>query len=278
MPAATVLIPTHCRPQSIRQSIASAQAQSLGDFELFVVGDGVEDATRDTMAELAAADRRIRFFDFPKGPRKGERYRHMALAEATGRFVAYLGDDDVWMEHHLKTLDRLLRKADFGHSLHVGVDAQGELSVLPADLAQPAFRSRMLNERFNRFDFTFGAHTLAAYRRLPHGWRTTPPDFPWTDLHMWRQFLAEPWCRARTAMVPTCICTQSNLRPNMSDAERASELAGWRAKFADPAFRALLWRRTLQALQNGLRGGELGPAAISATLRVKAELLRYRGY
>jgi len=95
MPAATVLIPTHDRPECLRHSIASAQAQSLDDFELFVIGDGVTDATRAVMTELAAADPRIRFFDFPKGPRRGEVHRHTALAEAAGRFVAYLGDDDV---------------------------------------------------------------------------------------------------------------------------------------------------------------------------------------
>jgi glycosyltransferase involved in cell wall biosynthesis len=199
MPAATVLIPTHCRPQSIRQSIASAQAQSLDDFELFVIGDGVEDSTRDTMAELAAADRRIRFFD---GPRKGEHNRHLALAEATGRFVAYLGDDDVWMEHHLKTLDRLLRKADFGHSLHVGVGAQGELSVLPADLAQPTFRGRMLNERFNRFDFTFAGHTLAAYG-----------GSSWPSPGVAR---GPRWCRPASAPNRTCArpCRTPNGRPS----------------------------------------------------------------
>jgi glycosyltransferase involved in cell wall biosynthesis len=278
MPAATILIPTHERPESLRQSIASAQSQTLGDFELFVVGDGVRDATRAVMIELMAADRRIRFFDYPKGPRKGEIHRHAALKEATGRFVAYLGDDDLWLENHLLTLDQLLRRADFGHTLHVGAGAHGGISVLAADLGNPAFRSRMLTELFNRFDFTFGGHTLAAYRRLPFGWRTTPPEFPWTDLYMWRQFLAEPWCRAQTAMVPTGICTQSSGRPHATDAERAAELARWRGEFAKPSFHALLWRRTFKALAIGLRRRELRPRSVGSLLRSAARLLRYGVY
>jgi GalNAc5-diNAcBac-PP-undecaprenol beta-1,3-glucosyltransferase len=243
MTVTTVLIPTHNHVATLRQAVASVQEQTLQDFELFIVGDGVGDATRAIVADLARHDRRIRFFDFAKGPGQGETNRHGALQFAQGRFVAYLGDDDCWMPHHLSELDALLADADFGHTLQVGVGSDRDLVVMPADLEDPEFRRRMLSEMFNRFDFTFAGHTMAAYRRLPHGWRTTPSDFPWTDLYMWRQFLAEPWCRARSAMVPTGINTWTHRRPNLTDAERAEELAFWRAQAADPAFRESLWRQ-----------------------------------
>jgi glycosyltransferase involved in cell wall biosynthesis len=240
---ATVLIPTHDHPACLRHAVASVQAQTLQSFELFIVGDGVGDDTRAVVAELAREDARIRFFDCPKGPRKGEINRHAALAHAQGRFVAYVGDDDCWMPHHLEVLGALLAEADFGHTLQVGIGPDGEITVMPADLSNPAFRARMLGELFNRFDLTFAGHTLAAYRRLPHGWRTTPPDFAWTDLYMWRQFLAEPWCRAKSAMVPTAINTWTHQRPHLGEAERAADLAMWRARAADPAFREALWRQ-----------------------------------
>jgi GalNAc5-diNAcBac-PP-undecaprenol beta-1,3-glucosyltransferase len=243
MPTATILIPTHNHVAPLRHSVASVQWQTLQDFELFIVGDGVADATRALVAELSAADPRIRFFDFPKAPRQGDIHRHQALQYAQGRFVAYLGDDDVWMQNHLETLDALLQDADFGHTLHVSIDGQGQIVALPADLENPVFRNRMLTELWNCFDFTFGGHTLAAYRRLPHGWRTPPPEFPVTDLFMWREFLAEPWCRARSAMVPTGICTWTHLRPHLNDEERAAELAYWRAQIALPGFREALWRQ-----------------------------------
>jgi hypothetical protein len=44
------------------------------------------------------------------------------------------------------------------------------------------------------------------------------------------QFLAEPWCRARSAMVATGICTQTHRRPGLSDQERGEDLAFWRAE------------------------------------------------
>ncbi len=258
MTTATVLIPTHSHVGTLRHAIASVQQQRLQDFELFVVGDGVADATRAVVSELSASDRRIRFFDFPKGPRKGEIHRHQALQEARGRFVAYLGDDDCWMPNHLEVLDELLTDADFGHTLQVGIDSERRIVVMPADLQNPAFRRRMLTELFNRFDLTFAGHTLAAYRRLPHGWRTTPPEFPWTDLYMWRQFLAQPWCRARSAMVPTGINTWTHLRPHLSDLERADDLAYWGAQAVTPAFRERLWRLTAQRFAEESVAFELG--------------------
>ncbi len=246
MPTATVLIPTHNHIEPLREAIASVQAQTLKDFELFVMGDGVGDATRELVAELAAADKRIRFFDLPKGPRKGEASRHQALLEASGRFVAYLGDDDVWMPMHLATLDALLKRVDFGHTMHIGSRGGGTLQFLFADLENPRLRQAMLERNVNRFDFTFAGHTLDAYRRLPHGWRTTPPEERWIDLYMWRQFLAQPWCRAASAMIPTAICTSTHMRPDLSDGERAGELAQLRRDFAKPGYREAIWRHAAQ--------------------------------
>lgn len=242
MTAATVLIPTHKHGETLRYAVDSVLEQTMQDFEVFIVGDGASGETCAIAMELERADNRIRFFNFPKGPRQGELNRHAALQYARGRFVAYLGDDDIWLPQHLEVLGELLEEADFGHTMQVALDADGELVALPADLSNPAFRARMLTEHFNRFDFTFAGHTLDAYRRLPYGWRTTPPDFPWSDLYMWRQFLAEPWCRARSAMIPTGINTWSHRRPHLTPQERTDELARWRSRAAEPQFREELWR------------------------------------
>jgi len=247
MTVATVLIPVHRHAEPLRYAIAGVLNQSLQDFEIFLVGDGVDDATRSAIDAVVAADNRIRFFDFPKGPRKGEIHWHRALQEAQGRIVAYLGSDDCWMPNHLEVLDGLLTDADFGHTLHVGVNPDGQIVGLgAADLQNPAFRNRMLTELFNRFDFSFGGHTVAAYHRLPNGWCTIPPDFPYADLYMWRQFLAQPWCRARSALIPTGIHTATSVYPHLSDRERAEDLAHWYRQIAEPTFREGLWREISQ--------------------------------
>src|SRR5260221_3982408 len=133
--AATVLMPTHNHVETLRYSVRSVLWQTLSDLELFVVGDGIGDATRAMIVELAAGDGRLRLFDFPKGERKGERHRHEALKVARGRIVAYLGDDDLWMPHHLETLDALLCDVEFANTVHIGMDEAGRVFWLASDLA-----------------------------------------------------------------------------------------------------------------------------------------------
>jgi hypothetical protein len=69
---------------------------------------------------------------------------------------------------------------------------------------------------------------------------------------MWRKFLAQPWCRAVSAMIPTAICTQTHLRPNLTVEERVKDLASWQAAMNRPGFREGLWRLTAQAFGSAL--------------------------
>ncbi len=64
--AATVVIPTYDHGPTLRYAVQSALAQTVADLEVLVVGDGVPDVTRELMAELTAADPRVRWFDNAK--------------------------------------------------------------------------------------------------------------------------------------------------------------------------------------------------------------------
>jgi hypothetical protein len=134
------------------------------------------------------------------------------------------------MPHHLATLDALLHHADFANTRHIGIDGHGRMFWFAGDLEDPDCRARMLREPpFNIFDMSFGGHTLSAYRRLSIGWSPPPPppsadpsvravQCP-ADLFLWRQFLAEAWCRVRSGASPTGVCTHTHLRPDMTDRE-----------------------------------------------------------
>jgi hypothetical protein len=266
MIAATILVPTHSHGETLRYSVGSALRQTLADFELFIVGDGCDDATRRVAQDLAQSDRRVRFLDLPKGPRKGEAHRHTALNDAQGRIVAYLGDDDLWLPDHLERLELLLRDADFGHTLHAGLDASGAPFFLACDLGNPDVRRSMLTQGINRFDLTFGGHTLAAYRRLPGGWHTVPVETPAADMHFWQQFLAQPWCRARSLMVPTGLCSQTHLRPHLSVAERAAELSAWTGRMAEPGFSTEFYRLAVESLNRAVVAAQMARWAIEEKL------------
>ena len=234
---ATVLIPTHDHGPTLRHSVASALAQTVTDIEIFIVGDGMPDAARDVARSVARLDPRIRLFENPKGPRHGEILRHEALREAVGHAVCYLSDDDLWMPNHVETMLALLEHCDFANALPLYLDlVKGLLGMITVNLENNYFRQLMVSGT-NRVPLSCGAHTLQMYRRLPHGWRTTPAGI-FTDGYMWQQFLADPACRAASAARPTVLCFPSTMRTTATIAERVDELAYWRGRIEDPALTA----------------------------------------
>lgn len=205
----------------------------MRDFELFVVGDGAPSATRELVEALAETDHRIRYFDYPKGERHGERNRHDALQQAHGEAVLYCGDDDLWLPNHIEQMCGHLKTVEFGHSVHMMMLALEDdatlderVVALGADLADPKIRDAMCEKKFNTFGPTAAGHTLAAYRRLPEGWRPAPEDI-WTDLHMWRQFLTMPDMKFGTLYQATTLHFPTELRKHLSMEDRAAELSHW---------------------------------------------------
>ncbi|MCB0988865.1 MAG: glycosyltransferase family 2 protein, partial [Acidimicrobiales bacterium] len=142
--SATVVVPTTGdRGPLLRHSIGSVLNQTVTDVEVFVIADGITDETRAHIQELIEADDRVRLFEFPKHESRGEPNRHQVLTEhATGRFVAYICDRDLWLPNHLHELDLALADADFAHTLRfrVGEDDRFHFTHI-ADLRTPMGRA-----------------------------------------------------------------------------------------------------------------------------------------
>ena len=225
MPRATVLTPTFNHGPLLLRSIGSAFAQTVQDIEIFVVGDGVDEPTREVVRELER-DERVRFFDHPKGPRRGEAYRHAVLRDhARGRIVCYLGDDDLWLPEHVEMMERLLEDADFAHAPFVMVHANGTVKTWVVDLAWPDHRRHAFS-RLGFFPLSSQAHTMEMYRGLPYGWRTTPEGIA-TDVYMAQQFLEQPDCRTVSGTRPTYVAFPDGFRGDWTLEQRAAELDEW---------------------------------------------------
>jgi len=225
-------------------------AQTVKEFELFVVCDGAPVETIDCAREHARRDPRIKVLVFPKGERWGEAHLHNALMAASGRYVAHIEDDDLWFPTHLEELEKLLQKADFGHLMHVLAKPDETVEMLPSDLAIPEFRQRMLDKKFNRFGFSVCGYRLDAYRRLPGGWAPGQRGL-WPDLNMWRKFLCRDDLKFDTRIAVTALVLASGCRTHMSLDERAQECRKWldrildereRAKIVESAWRSIVNR------------------------------------
>ena len=239
---ATVVIPTHDHGPTLSYALKSAQAQTVDDLEIFVIGDGVPDLTREIIAEAGAQDPRIRFFDHPKGPHLGEAYRHAALQQARGAIVCYLSDDDLWFPGHVESMEALLDQADFAHALPLRVEEDGRLGAWNIDLRLAWFRKEILEGR-NRIPLSCGAHRLDTYHRLPRGWVTTSLH---TDLYMWQCLLSLPGSRAVSGFQPTVLHFASSERKNWTIQQRVDELSRWSTNLGELAWRA---RFTLDVLE-----------------------------
>ncbi|MGE0445980.1 MAG: glycosyltransferase family 2 protein [Vicinamibacterales bacterium] len=249
-PRATVIIPTHDHGPTLSFAARTALDQTVADIELFIIGDGAPGVTRDIVAGLMRDDGRVRFFDFPKGPRLGEAYRHEVLAEARAPIVCYLSDDDLWFPDHVATMESLLRDADFVHALSVRIERDGTL--VPGntiDFRIPGARELALSATLalGGAPLSCMAHTLAIYRQLPRGWHTTPKGVA-TNVHMTRQFVAHPACRLANATRPTLLRFPNFLRRTWTLQQRVDELARWAPLAANPAWRAALPDQVLDGL------------------------------
>jgi glycosyltransferase involved in cell wall biosynthesis len=241
----TVLLPVLRPPYFLPNAIERVLAQTMREFELFVICDGAPPETIECAQEFARCDPRVKVFAFPKGKRAGEAHLHTALTNASGNFVAYLEDDDLWFPTHLEELEKLFLTVDFGHTIHVTGHPDGHVESLPSDIGNQDFRQRFVDDLFNRFGYSFCGHRLDAYRRLSEGWAPTPVGM-YSDLHMWRKFFRVSEFKFGTRMVITAVALPSYLREDMSLEERVREAGVWVSRIGDGHERAKIveaaWR------------------------------------
>lgn len=235
----TVLIPTHANGAVIRNAIESVLSQTASDFELFVVGDGAPAPTQAILDEFVSRDRRVRAFKFDKGERHGEASRHLALTEADSDAVCYLSDDDFWFPDHLAAMRELLKSCDLAHTRQVDVLPWCAVSGYARNLNEAETRERMAQERFNCFGLSVAGHRLDAYRRLSIGWSPAPPEI-WTDLHMWRKFLAAEGMRFGAGPQVTALHFPRAMRREQAPTGSFDEVSYWHGVFREPAMREAL--------------------------------------
>ncbi|MBN1818502.1 MAG: glycosyltransferase [Sedimentisphaerales bacterium] len=100
-PLVTVLISTYNRPLYLPQALKSILAQTYRHLQIILVRDGGEPVR--SVIEPYLADPRLTFIDRRENwglPRSF----NQALEQARGKYICYLGDDDLFYPHHVRTL------------------------------------------------------------------------------------------------------------------------------------------------------------------------------
>src|SRR5688572_22954462 len=90
----TAVVPTHRRPETLRQTLLSVAGQRNVDVEIIVVDDADDPRTREVVA-TAVPDARVKVID-NRASGSAASSRNLGLAHASGRWVAFCDDDDLW--------------------------------------------------------------------------------------------------------------------------------------------------------------------------------------
>jgi hypothetical protein len=98
-PAVSVVIPTRGRPMLVCRAVRSALSQTLRPLEVVVVIDGPDPETELALSALSDARIRVRALSSSAG---GAAARNEGVRLAAGEWIAFLDDDDEWLEHKLQ--------------------------------------------------------------------------------------------------------------------------------------------------------------------------------
>jgi len=124
-PLISVIVPTYNWSSVLRYALLSAQAQTFGNFEVLVIGDGCTDDSEKIVESLD--DSRFRWDNLPVNSGHQSTPNNRGLALAKGKWIAYLGHDDLWMPNHLELLLGKLKESnsDVAFSLAIAIGAPG---------------------------------------------------------------------------------------------------------------------------------------------------------
>jgi glycosyltransferase involved in cell wall biosynthesis len=124
-PLVSVITATYNWSSVLRYAIQSVLWQTLQDFEMLIIGDGCTDDSAEVVASFG--DPRLRWHNLPENSGHQSVPNNAGLAMARGKYVAYLGHDDLWYPTHLASLVNELEKtnADIANSLCLWIGPPG---------------------------------------------------------------------------------------------------------------------------------------------------------
>lgn len=100
-PLVSVIMPCKNAAATIAEAIGSVLAQTLESWELLAADDGSDDGTQDIVARLAEHDSRIKLLSQVSGLNGASFARNRALDLSSGRYIAFLDADDLWLPEKL---------------------------------------------------------------------------------------------------------------------------------------------------------------------------------
>ena len=110
-PLVSVVTPAFNAADHVAETVRSVQAQTFENWEMLVADDCSSDSTADLVQQLGREDPRVRLVKLEqnRGPAGA---RNAALAASSGRYLAFLDSDDLWLPEKLDRQLAFMAKHD----------------------------------------------------------------------------------------------------------------------------------------------------------------------
>jgi glycosyltransferase involved in cell wall biosynthesis len=142
-PLVSIISPAYNHEKYIADCIKSVQAQTYQNWEMIIIDDGSTDSTFYIAASYATEDHRIKVFNQKNIGifRLAESY-NLALSKCSGKYVAILECDDLWLPGKLEKQVKLLENntdyvLSWGKANISSADLSHTYSVSPDDESDP---------------------------------------------------------------------------------------------------------------------------------------------
>ncbi len=124
----SIVVPAYNAEEYLPETVESILAQTVSEWELIIVNDGSQDATKTLAEQFAARDARIRAVHQANMGLPGARNRGYEESSSQTRFVIFLDADDLWEPNTLEVLIAALEghpEAVAAHGLARYIDDKG---------------------------------------------------------------------------------------------------------------------------------------------------------
>lgn len=124
----SIITPTYNSARFIAETIESVLAQTYQNWEMIIADDCSTDDTVDIVSRYAAKDGRIRLCRLDTNSGAGVA-RNRSIAEARGRYIAFLDSDDLWLPRKLERQLAFMRENgyEFTYTEFTNCDESGKV-------------------------------------------------------------------------------------------------------------------------------------------------------
>lgn len=114
-PLVSIVTPLFNSVHFIQEAVDSVKAQTISDWELIIVNDGSNDGSGRQVEKLSNGNGKIQIIHKEKntGPAHS---RNVGIAEANGRYIAFLDSDDIWLPEKLEKQIQFMHEKDLAFS------------------------------------------------------------------------------------------------------------------------------------------------------------------